>query len=293
MYSKEETQCAFVMSLLTDRALEWASAVWDADPQIRSSFSHFAGLIREVFGYPAGGKDISIQLMELRQGTDTAADYAITLRTLAAQSGWNEASLWVVFRAGLNPELQTELACRAEATTLSQFVGTAIRLDNLRRQHQAEASRAIPVRHRRQTDYPSFREEAPEPMQLGRSRLTDPTHSQQGRMRLCYHCGTSGHQSSHCPERETPAKVGASSPFFSLLVPVSLSVSDCFISVAALIDSGAAVNLIDGGLVERLGITTFPYVPSLRITAIDSQPIGEGYLTRQTELLEFRVGLFH
>ncbi|KAK3567203.1 hypothetical protein QTP86_013003 [Hemibagrus guttatus] len=46
----------------------------------------------------------------------------------------------------------------------------------------------------------------------------------------------------------------------------------------ALIDSGAAVNLIDGALVERLGILTFPCVPALRITAIDSQPIGEGYL---------------
>ncbi|KAK3518697.1 hypothetical protein QTP70_008580 [Hemibagrus guttatus] len=146
MYSNEETQCAFVTSLLTSRALEWASAVWDADPQIRSSFSYFAGLIREVFEYPAGGKDISVQLMELRQGSDTAADYGVTFRTLAAQSGWNDASLWAVFRAGLNPELQTE-ACRAEATTLSQFVATAIRLDNLRRQHQAGASRAVPVRH--------------------------------------------------------------------------------------------------------------------------------------------------
>ncbi|KAK3536644.1 hypothetical protein QTP86_015445, partial [Hemibagrus guttatus] len=29
------------------------------------------------------------------------------------------------------------------------------------------------------------------------------------------------------------------------------------------------------------------------ITAIDSQPIGEGYLKHQTELLEFQVGLFH
>ncbi|KAK3517667.1 hypothetical protein QTP70_015162 [Hemibagrus guttatus] len=61
----------------------------------------------------------------------------------------------------------------------------------------------------------------------------------------------------------------------------------------ALIDSGAAMNLIDGALVEELGIPTFPCVPSLRITAIDSQPIGEGYLKRQTELLDFRVGLFH
>ncbi|KAK3522864.1 hypothetical protein QTP86_005667 [Hemibagrus guttatus] len=124
MYRQEETQCAFVLSLLTSRALEWASAVWDADPQVRSSFSYFAELIREVFEYPAGGKDISTQLMELRQGSDTVADYAIKFRTLAAQSGWNDASLRAVFRAGLNPELQTELACRIEASTLSQFIAT-------------------------------------------------------------------------------------------------------------------------------------------------------------------------
>ncbi|KAK3571039.1 hypothetical protein QTP86_001284 [Hemibagrus guttatus] len=66
-------------------------------------------MIWEVFEYPVGGKDISLQLMELHQGSDSAADYAIKFRTLAAQSGWNEAALWAVFREGLNPALQTEL----------------------------------------------------------------------------------------------------------------------------------------------------------------------------------------
>ncbi|KAK3505817.1 hypothetical protein QTP70_003921, partial [Hemibagrus guttatus] len=283
MYSKGETQCALVMSLLTDRALEWASAVWDADPQIRSSFVYFSDMIREVFEYPAGGQDISIQLMELRQGSDAAADYAIRFRTLAAQSGWNDAALWAVFRAGLKPELQAELACRTEDTTLSQFVATAIRLDNLLRQHQAGPSRFSS----------SFREEVPEPMQLGKSGLAEPAQQQWSRMRLCYNCGASGHLSPRCPERPSSAQVGGGSRFFSLLVPVSLCVSNRGVSVSALIDSGAAVNLIDGALVERLGIPTFPCLPPLRITAIDSRPIGEGYLKRQTELLKFRVGLFH
>ncbi|KAK3521410.1 hypothetical protein QTP70_004340 [Hemibagrus guttatus] len=264
MYSKGETQCALVMSLLTDRALEWASAVWDADPQIRSSFVYFSGMIREVFEYPAGGKDISIQLMELRQGSDAAADYAIRFRTLAAQSGWNDASLWAVFRAGLKPELQAELACRTEDTTLSQFVATAIRLDNLLRQHQAGPSRFSS----------SFREEVPEPMQLGRFGLAEPAQQQWSRMRLCYNCGASGHLSPRCPERPSSAQVGGGSRFFSLLVPVSLCVSNRCVSVSALIDSGAAVNLIDGALVERLGIPTFPCLPPLRITAIDSRPIA-------------------
>ncbi|KAK3507316.1 hypothetical protein QTP70_013715 [Hemibagrus guttatus] len=293
MYREEETQCALVMSLLTGRALEWASTVWDDDPQIRSSFVYFSGMIREVFEYPAGGKDISVQLMELRQGSDTAADYAIRFRTLAVQSGWNDASLWAVFLARLKPELQTELACRTEETTLSQFVATAIRLDNLMRQHQAGPSSFSSARPRNRPNYSSFREEVPEPMQLGRSRLAEPAQQQQSRMQLCYNCGASGHLSPRCPEKPSSAQVGGGSWFFSLLVPVSLCVSNRCVPVSALIDSGAAVNLIVGALVERLGIPTFPCLPPLRITAINSRPIDEGYLKRQTELLNFRVGLFH
>ncbi|KAK3551227.1 hypothetical protein QTP70_013820 [Hemibagrus guttatus] len=146
--------------------------VWDVDPQIHSSFIYFTGMIREVFEYPVGGKDISLQLMELRQGSDSAADYAIKFRTLVAQSGWNEAALWVVFREGLNPALQTELACREDATSLTQFVATAIRLDNLLRQHQAGACPPVSARPRVHADYLRPRGEVPEPMQLGRSRLT-------------------------------------------------------------------------------------------------------------------------
>ncbi|KAK3537145.1 hypothetical protein QTP70_002171 [Hemibagrus guttatus] len=66
-----------------------------------------------------------------------------------------------------------------------------------------------------------------------------------------------------------------------------------FAYFAALIDFGATINLIDSVLVEELEISTIPCIPSLRITAIDSQLIGEGYLTRQTELFDFRMGLFH
>ncbi|KAK3559672.1 hypothetical protein QTP86_013919, partial [Hemibagrus guttatus] len=293
LYREEGTKCAFLLSLMTDRALEWASAIWEANPQVKSSFACFAGMIREVFEYPAGGKDISLQLMELHQGSETAADYAIRFRTLATQSGWNDTALWAVFHAGLNPSLQAELACHVEATSLSQFMATSIRLYNLRREHHMGTQASASARPRVRTDYPELREEATEPMQLGRSRLAAQGHRPCGQMRLCYNCRASGHLSPRCPERFSSAQVGGSSLFFSLMVPVSLRFSDRWFSVTALIDSGAAVNLIDGALVEELGIPTFPCVPSLRITAIDSQPIGEGYLKHQTELLNFRVGLFH
>ncbi|KAK3517425.1 hypothetical protein QTP70_009920 [Hemibagrus guttatus] len=221
MYHEEGTKCAFLLSLMTNRALEWASAVWDADPQVRSSFSYFAGMIWEVFEYPTGGKDISVQLTELRQGSEATADYAIRFCTLEAQSGWNDVALWAVFCAGLNPVLQAELACHVEATTLSQFVATAI--------------------------------------------------------------PTSGGDPSLCrssPPDEVVLQLRG------LRKPESSVSREVFVG-SALIDSGATINLIDGALVEELGIPTFPCVPSLRITAIDSQPIGEGYLKCQTELLEF------
>ncbi|KAK3530511.1 hypothetical protein QTP86_027870, partial [Hemibagrus guttatus] len=163
-------------------ALEWASAVWDADPQVRSSFSYFAGMIWEVFEHPAGGKDISVQLMELRQSSEAATNYAIWFRTLAAQSGWNDAALWAMFHAGLNPVLQTELVCHLEATSLSQFMATAIRLDNLRRQHQPRTSASAASRPRMHMDYPGLGERDPEPMQLG--RLRPSTVSRLGRATL-------------------------------------------------------------------------------------------------------------
>ncbi|KAK3548244.1 hypothetical protein QTP70_005819 [Hemibagrus guttatus] len=114
MYREEGTKCAFLMSLLTDRALEWASAVWDADSQIKASYDYFAGMIREVFEYPAGGKDISVRLMELRQASDAVADYAIRFRMLAVQRRGSMGRLSC--RVTACPPGRTHLSCGGHIT---------------------------------------------------------------------------------------------------------------------------------------------------------------------------------
>ncbi|KAK3569918.1 hypothetical protein QTP86_007352 [Hemibagrus guttatus] len=97
LYVADITRCAFMLSLLTGRALDWASAIWDSDPQIQSSLSYFMELLCDVFEYPTGGKGTSVQLLELWQGVDIVADYVIKFHTLAAQSGWNDTALLAVF----------------------------------------------------------------------------------------------------------------------------------------------------------------------------------------------------
>lgn len=61
-------------------------------------------LIWEVFKYTVEGHNVSMQLLQLHQGPDTAVDYAVKFRMLAALSVWNDVALWA-FREGLNPIL--------------------------------------------------------------------------------------------------------------------------------------------------------------------------------------------
>ncbi len=111
--------------------MEWATAVWSDERAVFPSFTHFLQRFREVFKHPAGGKLVGEQLLALRQGRSTAVDYALSFRTLSAQTGWADDTLKLLFRKGLSMELQSELACRDEGRSLDQFIDLAIQIDNL------------------------------------------------------------------------------------------------------------------------------------------------------------------
>ncbi len=75
-----------------------------------------------------GDLEAGYQLLNLCQGR-SAADYAVVFCTLAAQTVWVDDTLKVLFRKGLNPELQSELACRDEMRILDQFIDLPICID--------------------------------------------------------------------------------------------------------------------------------------------------------------------
>ncbi|KAI2644755.1 Retrotransposon-derived protein PEG10 [Labeo rohita] len=133
LYPTDECKISFVTSLLSGRALEWATAVWRLDRPTFPSFANFLQEFKKVFQPCTESGDAGEQIMALRQGRGTAADYALSFRTLATQSGWNDGPLKLHYRKDLHPDLHLELACRDEDLTLDQYIDLSIRVDNLMR----------------------------------------------------------------------------------------------------------------------------------------------------------------
>ncbi|XP_048063071.1 uncharacterized protein LOC125278191 [Megalobrama amblycephala] len=137
MYSTDTGKIALICSLFTGRALDWITAVWNDDGSAFPSYEYFLQRFKEVFDHPSDGRGAGDQLMELTQGRQTAAEYALAFCTLAAQTKWVSDTLKTCFRRGLTHELQTDLACRDNGKSLDQFIELAIQVDNLIRSRRA------------------------------------------------------------------------------------------------------------------------------------------------------------
>ncbi len=173
LYPTDDSRIAFVCSPLTGRALEWATVVWREDHSVFPSFSAFILRFKEVYEDPAGGKEAGEQLLSLCQGRSPVADYALSFRTLAAQTGWLDDPLRLHFRRRLSPELESELACRDEGRSLDQFIELSIRIDNLLRSRRLTRFSSAPVGT-------TLLSPDTEPMQIGFTHLSKEvreTHS--------------------------------------------------------------------------------------------------------------------
>ncbi len=201
-FPTDESQVSFMCSLLTGRALKWATAIWEGNRSSFPSYNTFLCQFREVFEHSAGGKEVGEELITLRKGNNTAADYTLAFRTLAAQTGWENEPLKLFYRKGHNEELQSELACRDEGRTLEQFMELTIRIDNLMRaRHTRRPALPFPITQR-----------LPEPMQVGVTRLSAEERERRIRQHLCLYCGESGHLRAACsarPSRRDPTLVSA------------------------------------------------------------------------------------
>lgn len=136
-------------------------------------------------------------------------------------------------------------------------------------------------------------------MQIYYARVPTEEHQRRYNEGLCFYCGQSGHMQSTCQNlrrnQVTRPKVSittvlSTSNNFSL--PTKVYFNDQSESIAALIDSGSALNLIHKVLMDRLEIPTIHCVPTITVTAINSHPIDSS-ITHQTVQVPLQVGLFH
>ncbi len=290
LYPTDSSRIAFVCSLLTGKALEWVTAVWRMDGSSFPTFNIFLQHFREVFEHPAEGRSAGDQLLTLSQGRKSAAEYALSFRTLAAQTTWVEDTLKLLFQRGLNLELQSELACRDEGKSLSEVIDLAIQIDNLIRSRRS--TRATP-RYMPETTTVA------EPMQLGFTHLTPEERERRMQNQLCLYCGQAGHMRVSCPARPLSSSRSVSvnshctTSVSSIKLPVKLFIGNKIITKTALIDSGAAGSFIshDFALKHKLKLTSCDTL--LAVEAIDGRPLGEGRVLRITEEVKLQIGTLH
>ena len=202
------------MSTLTGRALDWAIAAVRQNPRLSNHLSEFLEEFRRVFDHPTQGSDAAGRLHTLSQETRSVADYTLEFRTLAADSGWDDAALRSAYRRGLSDELK-DLLVRDQPNSLNELATLAHRLDDRLRERRLEraqrregSSRNPPARletksHRccSAPTNPAFlpsgadlnsATEGEEPMQLGQSRLAPGVREHRFWQRLCLYCGGGG-----------------------------------------------------------------------------------------------------
>ncbi|KAL0149260.1 hypothetical protein M9458_055494, partial [Cirrhinus mrigala] len=141
-YVTEESQVAFVITLLKGRARDWATAVWDARAPFCATFDDFRTEMTKLFDRSARGDEAASQLAQLIQGSRSVTDYSIQFRTLAAACDWNEAALRARFREGLDEEIQDEIVTHELPRDFDSLVELALRVEGrLRRRRQRWTTR--------------------------------------------------------------------------------------------------------------------------------------------------------
>ncbi len=194
LFPTERSKIAFIISLLSGRALQWAEALWNADSPQVNSLESFVEHFREVFSLSTTKVSVHDELLQLQQADSSIHEYTLRFRTLAASSGWNDSALLSVFRRGLNATVRRHMSIYEDTVGLESFLLKASRIS----QHliACHSEPVIPAAiSSRQAQPP------PEPMVTDNYHLTPTERSRRIAQGLCLYCGSHGHILNTCPIR--------------------------------------------------------------------------------------------
>ena len=118
--------------------MAWATAIWQLQGPECSDIILFTNEMLQIFDQSALGQEAAKELLRLGQGKDRVSDYAISFRTLAVESGWNETALVTIFLSGVSESLKDCLTATEYPKDLESIISQAIRLDNRLRERRRD-----------------------------------------------------------------------------------------------------------------------------------------------------------
>ncbi|KAL0204538.1 hypothetical protein M9458_002556, partial [Cirrhinus mrigala] len=289
-FPTERAKVAFVISLLADRALSWAEALWNIRHPRLNELATFLEYIKEVFSQTTSCRSVHEQLLQITQSNLSVQEYAIKFRTLAALSNWNSAALVPVFRRGLSPPIQTQMAIFEDSADLETFINRAIRIAQHLPQHTAPSSLSP-------SPSADFALPAPEPMIMDAYRLNRTERARRITQHLCLYCGAPDHQLTRCPVRPPRPAVSTlhTTPKMTHIpyLTGTISYGSLSVPVKILLDSGASGNFISSYRLAALSISPQRQSPTYHITNIQGKPLGRGLVQFCTPELELKIGVLH
>jgi len=111
---------AFLISMLSGPALQWARSLWDSNLPVIKSITAFKQHFREVFEQcPSCPFTASYSIFLLQENSSS---YALQFCAHAISCGWNESVLFSAFRHGLNSKMRHQLVVYDDSTGLENLV---------------------------------------------------------------------------------------------------------------------------------------------------------------------------
>ncbi|XP_053681475.1 retrotransposon-derived protein PEG10 [Labeo rohita] len=289
-FPSEKSKVAFLTSLLTGKALQWAKAIWNANNPIINSYELFTNHFSEVFSTATGTLSTSDQLFRLRQGSTDVNEYTLHFCTLVPASGWNEVALLGAYRQGLNPEIRAAIAIYDDSIGLESFLQRTTRV--AQQLAACQPTVTAPLSASVVASSP-----VPEPMQVDSTRLSRSERNRRMSQGLCLYCGQPGHLLRNCPIR--PPRPVVSTILSDIetakltLLSATLHTSNCSLPVSALIDSGSSGNFISTKCLKKLHLPRHRHHQIYSVTTIQGKPLGRGVVRYSSPFITLQIGLFH
>ncbi|KAL0162264.1 hypothetical protein M9458_041660 [Cirrhinus mrigala] len=193
-FLSENAKVAFLISLLTGKALQWAKAIRNSDNPNINSYEQFTSHFSEFFSTATGTLTTSDQLFRLQEGTSSVNEYTLHFRTLAPASSWNEGALLGAYRQGLDPEICAAMALYDDSIELESFRQLTTRV--FQRLAACQPPVTAPQSASVAASFP-----VPEPMQVDTTRLSRTERNRRITLGLCLYCGQQGHHIRTWPIR--------------------------------------------------------------------------------------------